>query len=308
DWRGLKSKRGALSGTVSELVAKSGLKPYEGTGEAMRRAGLFVRRYLAPAQMQTTDNPLANKIRTVAKEILEFGDLKAQRGMLGAPTKADGSQLKASFFGPQWDNNGSIAARARELAKSPQEWDGLIKTIQSGRGWQQGVKQYGLTERGVQLLKRIEAEDKILSDSIIAAQRAAKIPENKIFAPKQHHFMLSRTWKGSFRVPVFNEKGSLVYIAGGATKAEAEGIANEIVKKQIEAGKRWRAAPARSTSETQDMELLRKVVNEDADFRTAMQMQQRMTQPKSRAGTPGTFKQRQGVEGYQTTFDGDDFI
>lgn len=306
DWRGLDSKKGAFGETVREFAAKTGFKPYEGTSEGMRRAGLFVRRYLAPAQLQTTDNPLANKIRIVAKEMLEHGEQKAQRSMLGTPTKRAGSQMKSSFFGPEWADNGSVAARARALYKSPEEWDGFIKTIQSGRGWRYGVNQYGLTERAVQLLRQIEIEDKALADSIIAAQRAAGVAENKIFKPKEHHFMLSRTWKGNNRVLIYNDKGNLVYIAGGNTKSEAEGIAESIIAQQAEKGKKWRATQVHNTSETQDMELLKKLVYEDADFRTAMKMQQQMIRTK--AGQPGTFKQRQDVAGFQTEFDENDFI
>jgi hypothetical protein len=306
DWRGMRSKKGAFSETVSELAAKSGFKPYEGTGEALRRAGLFVRRYMAPAQLQTTDNPIANKIRIVSKEMLEHGEQKVQRSILGTPVAPKGSHLKSSFFGPEWADNGSIAARARALAKSPEEWDGFIRTIQSGRGWRYGVNQYGLTERAVQLLRQIEAEDSILSRSIIAAQRAAGVAENKIFKPREHHFMLSRTWKGDWRVPVFNERGNLVYIAGGANKTEAERIAAKIVSEQNQAGRQWKVAPARSNSEVQDMEMLKKLITDDVDFRNAMRIQQGML--KKNPGQPGTFQQRQDVAGYQTEFDGDDFI
>ena len=308
DWRGLKTTKGAVAETAKELLAKSGFKPYEGTGEALRRAGLFVRRYMAPAQLQTTDNPIANRIRIVSKEVFERGDQLVQRAILGTPKKTPGSQRKSAFFGPRWENNGSIAARAREIAKSPEEWDGLIKTIQSERGWRYGVKQYGLTERGVQLLRLIEREDKRLSDSIIAAQRASGIPEEQLFRPKENHFMLSRTWKGSWRVPVYNTKGNLVYISGGNTKSEAEAIAEEVIRQAKARGDTLRAGTSISTSEAQDIEMLSKLVTEDVDFAKAMRIQQELVRPTTKAGKPGTFKQRSGVEGYQIEFDSEDFI
>lgn len=302
DWRGLDSKKSAFTETTKEFMTKMGLKPYEGTGEAMRRAGLFVRRYMAPAQLQTTDNPVANKIRIVAKEMLERGEQLAQRSTLGAPKRTAGNQREQAFLGPKWDDNGSIAARAREIGKNSEEWDGLIKTIQSGQGWRHGIKQYGLTERGVQLLRKIEAEDLRLSKSIQAAERASGKPLDKIFKPRENHFMLSRTWKGSWRVPVYNSRGNLVYIAGGNTKREAEKIADTMVAEK----EGWRRSLAMNSTEMQDIELLKKLQEKDVDFKEAMRMQQRMTTPKP--GTPGTFKARQDVEGYQTEYSVDDFI
>ncbi|WP_417436434.1 hypothetical protein [Idiomarina abyssalis] len=308
DWRGLASRKGAVLETSKELLAKSGFKPYEGTGEAMRRAGLFVRRYMAPAQLQTTDNPVSNRIRIVLKEMLNHSELKTQRGVLGTPKRTAGNQTGNSFFGVRWEDNGSIAARARKLGESADEWDAVMKTIQSGEGWRAGVGRYGLSERGVQLLRRVEKLDQSLSRSIISAQRAAGVPEKELFQPRENHFMLSRSWKGDWRVPVYNEQGKLVYISGGATKSEAEGIAEAMLSKMQAGGKQWRQGTVFQAGELEDMGLLQKLADRDTDFKTAMQMQRDMLKPLTKAARPGTFQKRQEIGGFQIDYDADDFI
>lgn len=306
DWRGLEgtSKPGRVVETAKELLAKSGFKPYEGTGEALRRAGLFVRRYMAPAQLQTTDNPVANMIRVGVKEIKEHGEHLVQRSILGAPKQQTGSMRMSAFRGPIWDDNGSIAANAKKLAESPQEWDAFLKTMLSGDTVAQGVARHGLTERGVQLVRQLEAADQELVNSIIAVQRRAGVAEADIFVPRTGHRMLSRSWEGSWRVPVYNQEGNMVYMAGGNNKSAADSIADEVIRQNPG----WRRGDARTSNEMTDIDYLRQLVDQDVDFKQAMRTHADIHVPRTEAGRPSFMEQRKGVDGFKKEYDSDDFI
>ena len=111
--------------------------------------------------------------------------------------------------------------------------------------------------------------------------------------------MLSRTWEGNYRTPVY--KGNkLIYIAGGTNPKQSAKLASEVAE-----GQGWRLGETMHTNAMQDLDLLKRLAETDFDYLRAMRMQRNLNDKPS-SSTPGTFDKRQGVEGYRQQFNADE--
>lgn len=301
DFRGLRDEKRGLGAGLNRGFKTLGLEAQaQNTAEGLKRMGMFSRSYLAPADLQFTNNPVAHRIRRTVKEMLDRGELLTQRAILGDPTNAGRNLLRETSLGPNFDDPKSIAAKVKKLSDTdPDEWSRVLKTIHAGEGVDGGIKNYGLGEDGADILRRIQEVDDDLSRSIIEAQRASGVPENELFKPKEGHFMLSRTWKGNWRTPVYNEKGSLVYVAGGTSRRESQDTAAEVAERLG-----FKAGDSLTTDMWGDLDMMRQVQINSQDWRTAMQQAAKMVQGRK----PGTFKQRQGVEGFVVDYTPEEFL
>lgn len=316
DTRGLvgassKSLGGKFNKVTSKLENKSyglGDTRYEvgaavkGLGELKQAAGTFVKRYLSPSVFQFAENPLALRIYRTTQTMLDRGEHLAQKAILGNPLRSQNAkeQFRANALGARFKGNRSIADRIKVLEETdPTGFSNMLKAIHSQGGIEWGLEN-GLTREGMEILQLIKEVDTQVSDSIIAAQRAAGVADDKIFVPKENHFMLSRTWEGQYRTPVYNGN-KLVYIAGGTTPKGSAQLAREVAEEG------WRLGETRHTNARQDFELLEKLAANDFDYLRSMQRQAEL-KSKPAHSTPKTFEKRQGVEGYKTQYTGDELI
>lgn len=301
DSRGMRDEKRGLGAGLNKGFKTLGMEAQaQNTAEGLKRFGMFSRSYLAPADLQFTNNPVAHRIRRTAKEMLDRGELLTQRAILGDPTNAGRNLMRETSMGPNFDDPSSIAAKIKKVSDSdPDEWNRVLKTIHAGEGVDGGIKNYGLGEDGADILRRIQEVDDELSSSIIEAQRASGVPEADLFRPKEGHFMLSRTWKGNWRTPVYNESGSLVYIAGGTSRKESQSIAQE-VSEQLG----FRMGDSLTTDMWGDLDMMRQVQIQSQDWRTSIQQAAKMVSGRK----PGTFNQRQGVEGFVMDYTPEEFL
>lgn len=319
DTRGMSSS--AAKGTFGSAAAKAaatfenksfslGDARYEigaavqGLGEVKRRTGAFIKDYLAPSSFQFAENPLALRIHRVTQKMVDQGEYLAQKAILGNPLRAESRsmQYRDNALGSRFTGNNSIADRIRRLGETDSAgYRALVKTIQSEEGLEYGLRN-GLTQEGAEILTQLQKVDAELAQSIIAAQRAAGIPEGDLFQPRANHFMLSRSWQGQYRTPVYNSQGKLVYVAGGHTPKESADIARKVA-----AGESWSLGDTMHTRAMQDFDLLRRLADQDFDYLRAMQKARERSADVS-TPRPGTFQKRENVEGYQSQYTPDELV
>lgn len=294
DFRGLRNESKGIGAGISrgfKILGKEGSQ--QNINEGLSRVGLFSRTYLAPGDLQFTNNPMANRIRQTAKEMLDQGELLTQNAFLGKVSNSGRNLLRETAFGPAFDDPASLASKIKKISEDRDDWDALLKTIQSGEGIEGGLKNYGLSDNGADILRSLQAIDDELAQSVIGAQKASGIPDNELFKPKAGHFMLSRTWQGNWRTPVYNEKGQMVYVSGGTSRGESQQIAQKIADQNG-----WTRGDSLTTDLWGDLDMMRKVQVNGSDYRTALRQSANMVRGRS----PGTMKQRSGVEGYQVEY------
>lgn len=275
----------------------------KGLGQLKRQAGAFIKDYLSPSAFQFTQNPVALRIFRITDKMLDHGNYLAQKAIMGNPVrgKTKAANYRDSIIGSRFQGNGSVADKIQKLADTDiAGYNSLIKTIQSEGGIQWGLRN-GLTKQGVEILQELEKIDRDLASSVVAAQRAAGMDESELFQMRENHFMLSRTWQGNYRTPVYSGN-KLVYVAGGHTMAESARIAREVAE---ESG--WRIGDTTSTTAHRDMEFLQRLADRDIDYlRASQRAAEKAKAPK--ASDPWEMQGRKGVQGYQTEYLPNDFI
>lgn len=314
DTRGL-GKSSALGKSASAAAAKVENKSFslgdaryeigaavKGLGEVKAQAGRFIKDVLAPSSFQFAENPIALRIHRTTQRMVEHGEYLAQRAILGNPLRAQSSkmQYRDNALGARFEGNNSIADRIRKLAKTDENgYRALVRSIQSEQGIDWGIRN-GLTKDGVEIMQELQQADSELAKSIIAAQRAAGIDESRIFSPRENHFMLSRTWQGNYRTPVYNGN-KLVYVAGGNTPKQSQELAKRVAETEG-----WRMGETISSSARKDFDMLKTLADRDFDYIRAMQRHNEVVEPK--VFDPKTMEARKGIEGYQTEFTPDELI
>lgn len=276
----------------------------KGAGVLKKQVGSFIKDYLAPSNFQFADNPLALRIHRTTQKMLDKADELAQKAIIGNPLRAESSaaRYKDAVMGMRYQGNNSIADRIKKLAEADEAgYRALVRTIQSEGGLEWGIRN-GLTRDGAKILEMLQKADSDLSQSVIAAQRAAGLDESKIFQPKENHFMLSRSWQGDYRTPVYNENGSLVFVAGGHNGAESSKLAAEMVNKNPG----WKQRDTVLSNTQNDIELLKQMIEQDYSQIRAFQTLRDELSTHGRK--PGTMQQREGVGGYQVDYSPDELI
>ena len=304
DYRAMGVASGTAARLTSSIAKATKLDSFADKGEGVRRLHVFMKGYLSPAQHQFGGNPLANRTRELVKSVKDHAEYLAQKMVLGEPTPRAGSLYSQSLRGTQFAQPGTVAAMARGLEKNPAAWQAVLRTIYSGEGVQGGIARHGLTPEGARFLEKLKLLDEELAGSVIGAQKAAGLKGKELFRPKQDHFMLSHTWRGTWRVPVYDDKGRLVWVAGGVQRGEALKAAKAQVDRAQEAGFRWRARDAREAGFDEEMEFLKKLAVGSRDFRHALAQNSKGFSKVQ----PGTFKKREDVGGFEQVVSADDLI
>lgn len=253
DTRGLDMRKGL----AKALWEKSGLNKVVGDSELAARFGGFVDEYLSPAMFQGQGNPIYGRGFALAKLLRDTAEGVAEKVFMGPRSLSGKSNLfKEIFYGadPKLGDDSLKQLISNVYEAGPKEVEAVWRTHQAGMSVDEGIAEFGLGEAGVKLLRTLGAVD---DWQITGLQKVQAASGEKIIDPKPFHNMLSRMWKGDWRVPVVEGKRIIGY-ASGTSRGEAMKQAERIIKTAAEDGFEWRTrAPALSGQLEQDLVIMR---------------------------------------------------
>lgn len=253
DTRGLDMRKGL----AKALWEKSGLSKVVGDSELASRFRGFVDAYLAPAMFQGRGNPIYGRSVALARMLRDTAEGMAEKLFVGERALAGKKGLFGDIISGVDAKLGQMSLKKSidDLYKAgPKSVEAAWRTHQAGQGIEYGIKEFGLDDAGVALLKSLDAVD---SWQITGLQKAQVMAGEKIIEPKPFHMMLSRTWRGDWRVPIAEGRKVIGY-ASGKQKGEAQKQAEKIIAAAAEDGFNWKArAPALSGQLEQDLTALR---------------------------------------------------
>lgn len=284
DLRGLEDSKGNLVKLTDSFMEKTGLgKVADETGELRRTTGQFVRSYVAPAMFQFS-HPLARRAFVTARSTFEKAQGIAEERLLGARRLDTSNIYKAVVKGGADFDPNSPFALMEKVAKDKVQWGKFLNAVEERMTIADAADQLGLNPDTIALMKSLKKLDDILTSE---TQQIETVVKGKpTFAPLENHYGLSRTWKGDWRVPVYDESGRLRYVGAG-TRAEALASADQAVNQAKEIGRTWKPGSPSLGDWEYDSKLLREFTKSPKGL------------PDGRA--PVTFQQRTGVKGYINT-------
>lgn len=238
---------------------------------------------LAPSLFQFSKSPLGRYVTAVARNTydhantlsskLYWGDIKAPGQSLfsyltKAPTREGGLH---EFFDKLTDTDVEMVRRAWLNQMTPEE-----------------AMTHGASDNVVSFLKELNKVDDWMLNEL---KNTAQITGGQSVTPLKNHMMISRTWRGDYRLPLYNTKGDLVHMASGLRPKDALNEAKAAVKGAAEKGETLvMKDPKPFLADRMD------------DLKWARQL--KFTDPASKvaanlsAGKPFTFNERTGVKGF----------
>lgn len=291
----------AVKGTggkaVENLQKMIGL---EGESESIRRLKSVFRENFAPAMYEFKSNPRAQWVFAQAKSAFQKAESLAHAMTYGDEALGKGANVYSKLMASASLSGkfGVTKAFAKIIEPLDQlQINELVAAVDKGLEGQALIDAHakGVISKPVfDALNEIKPLDDYLIKQTQATQSAAG---SKEFSPIKGHYLLPRTWKGTWRVPLKNENGRLIYIASGNTRQEALKQAERILKSPDAKG--WKSSQAVTADTTDDLALALQVAAGSPEYMTAAGLKHALTKDTPR---PKTFKVRTGVGGYEDSF------
>lgn len=286
DARGLDPRKGNVAAMTEKVLEAAGAGKQ---GSAIAEGiGNFSRTYLAPGMFAFSD-PLAARVFNGAKHILDTAEATAERLFLGIKglSEKKGSLFREVLRGAKpIANDDNLQALIQAASKDPAQWEAVWKTIISNKGIDEAIKDFGLDGVGLKLLKALEAVDKWQIEGMKKTMKALGLPDFEALA---NHYMISRTWEGSWRIPIYDGNRMIGVVAG-----KQKGTAQARAQKILETEPRLRAGnPALAGELEQDIKFMRNISPEGAKLFGEVQERAFLSKAK-----PGKLQERQGVGGF----------
>ena len=243
----------------------------------------IIREYFAPTMAQFTDSPRASWILRNARAAYDETAAEAEAIWAGtAKIKKDGN-LFSAIVEPRVGQGGM-----KPLLDSLDDSD----MLHVWKAWREGLSPEEAARfaspKAQRFLERAAQEDKKLAEKVLGVNKAIGKSD---FNPLANHFAISRTWAGSWRKPVYNESGSMVYMAAGRNKNEAEQVASRVLERAKAGGRAWTSKPLFQSERDGDLiEAAR--INVTSDYKRAAKF------AEASGGRLKSFKKRKGIGGY----------
>ena len=158
---------------------------------------------------------------------------------------------------------GGIKDLVDTLYKDPEQWALWQRAVIRAMSPDEAVADLGLGEAGVNLLKRLQGVDAWQMEGMQKIRAA--VGEGPVVA-MPNHYMISRFWKGDWRVPI-REGHNVVGYASGKTRKAALDEARDIVDEGLTEGTSWNAGRAQLAGDVEsEVKLLSKLGEEDSKF------------------------------------------
>lgn len=261
DYRDLDVRKGRTAELAEQILKRTGLT---GESELSARAGGFVRNTLAPAMFQFTHSPVAGHIFAASKVARDSAEAVAERVYLGGRTIGEAKTPLGAIVKGVQPGKGGIKALVESLHKDPEQWALWQRAVIRSLSPDEAVAELGLGEAGVNLLKKLQSVDAWQLEGMQKIRAATG--EGPVVA-MPNHYMISRFWKGDWRVPI-KEGHNVVGYASGKQKGPALAEARAIVAEAAEDGVHWEAGIAHTKGQgvESEVKLLSKLGEEDSKF------------------------------------------
>lgn len=264
DYRGLTESLGKAKEITGKIAAATGLDKV--ADSALAAGGKkFIHDLIAPGMFQFKDSPTAAYLMNAARIAKSTAQASAERLFLGGQViDKEGSLFAAAYKGAKPDPNApSINNLIDQLYENASEVEKFQRAVIRELSVDEAIAEYGIGDTAQALLRELDRVDKINIEAKQQLQREFGIAE---FVPKENHYMLSRTWEGDWRVPVY-EGNRLLSYESGKTLGIAQDRARKIVQEANNNGLNWRTGPEKLSGEIEiDMKLLSGLSKEDMRF------------------------------------------
>ena len=297
NYMGLDQRRSTGGKAVDAVLDRLGMKG--GTGEvafAAKRMRQFLNEHLSPTMFQFSKSPRANYIHSSARVAFDSAEAQTKAMLMGEPNAGQVRSLWKEILKGESFDKGPIPLSEKltddDWAQLTDAWMGQMTPEQAGIE--------GASARVVELLETLQKVDNELIRQVQATQKAT---DNKLVEALPQHYMISRTWRGTIRLPIFNEGGELVAYASGKTRKQALDEADAIIDTLTGQGYSVRkgADEVRLADRTGDIDLAAKITATAPEFRAAQTVRQNM------ARQPKFFEERHDIGGYISKITKEDF-
>lgn len=284
----------SAAGLLDTTFKKLGLDKVTGeAGLAARSVMEFLRPYVSPATSQFAKHPTARYTFGVSKLVFDQADATARTLMYGETEGLKGGSLfKALLQKPK--ELGGIKGLLDKL--DDKDLHGVWRTWLEGWSPQKAAEN-GVSPKAVEFLKKLSAIDKWQMKQIEGTRLVTGAFEGATAA--ENHYMISRTWKGSWRVPLYNDAKHLVAMGSGNTRAEALAKADAIIKEAEKRGLRLQKGDnvqTRQADREADLLEARKMRQGTSDAAIAREIERELAR---KGPNPKIFNEPKGVSGYQ---------
>ncbi len=284
-WLGNPTTKGLIV-AYDKTLQKMGIDKAVGDiGEGARNTIRGLKQYVAPRIAQFSHSPTARYIVTSAKIISDFAQSRAHNLMYGT------AQLgkKQSLFKEILQSKGRTPGIASEI-------DALSDASRAEimKAWANQTPPTEVVDEAARnFLTRISAIDTASAKEI---NGIAQLTGNQELKVLPNHYMISRTWIGDWRAPVFNEANKLVYMGAGRSPSAAEKAANNFIKTAGDSGVALRRA------DLKEMKLFQSGHEKDLEFAKRLQVSPKIKEiealTRRQANAPGFFQKREDIGGY----------
>lgn len=231
DWQSALKKRLGVNSLVGEAGQAAG-KTYE-----------WAKSFAAPSTWQFTNSPRASYIFNVAKNVFDAGKGIANSILHGDQEMKEYSLVKSVLTGEggSTTRNGKPAVFPMIDALFQNDKDVFdVWRAQQG-GWDaDGIKAAMLkgeiSPKAAEFLQHLDSVDEEQFAELVKTQTAFGVKPSTALAG---HRMISNTFTGTIRSPIFDEKGNLVALASGKNAASAIKEADFILAGAKDEGRNW---------------------------------------------------------------------
>lgn len=271
-------------------------------GAEVKRVNDFLKEYVAPGLTQFSKSPLARHIYGLAKYAFDGASAKAEAIMYGAQQISE-SATPLKMIVQKRSLGGGIWGQIEGLGKK--DFSDLVGNMLLGRTPVE-AQAAGASESVVRALQYLDKVDSARVDEI--ARTLEIIGDPTAFKALKAHYGLTRTWKGDFRLRLYDQNGRFVYMASGHTAAEAEKVAKAVERETAALGapiaRRPGEGQVKVASFVDDLAEARRMDFSSPGFKLAKEAELKYALPVPK--DPKFFKERMGLEGFQTRFTKDE--
>lgn len=276
--------------------------------DALDKAKGIVREYFAPTMFQFSGKPLQGQIWNYFRYMHDLARARAQSIFYG---KAGQWSLRNVFSvrGVDVAPHG-LEKRMREALYNQKNLNDFNEILT--RSWSISQAKNYIRDIDPKLVRMLEVMNKIDGIQLKEMEQVAKVTQAYNHVARKNHYMVTRTWKGDFRVPIYDQQGRLVHVEAGNKQQAVLDKADAL----IAAVKEEKGQVLRRNDEVFIVRTkgdLLKFADELSSVGTKDKLVQDILETRVRMMRDQEFerkflRQRKGVKGFFNEFTADDFI
>lgn len=297
DYAGMEQGAGTIAKTVNKLMQKMDLDPSNSL--AYQRMAKFVNDYMTPTMLQFKNSPLSRVIWAQGKMAYDSGRNMADEIFYGK-TVIDGTQPLKLFLGSDFGKGIKFDPKAidKSIDRLYEDAAGAKRFWLAVRGnysIDEAIQKLDIGPLEIDLMKALQGADDMTNSVEKAVEALAGLKESRQFDKLDNHYLISNTWRGTMRTPVWGANKTLIGVGAGDDARQSFKAAEEI---QNTAGRNGVPTKLGATVEAGELEA-------DRALRARMQQAQRNPEVKQLhrriqgvLPDPKTYDPRKGVGGF----------